>query len=141
MARVDDFIKTANNSQLSFPKIVRFKGDPEDILDSIEYLGNTEPEELAGFIRKLAKRIKRRIRARRKRRKKRPSRYSLTAPEGTATVSPEGITFTKAGAIPPTMPGLMPTAPAGIAGLLKNPMMLMIPAGIMLMMIMKKRKK
>lgn len=92
-----------------------------------------------GIIKRIISRIKRRKRAKRKKKK---SGYGLSfmSPEGTAMLTPEGISFEQkqkmiaAGLLPPdTKPGA-----GGIMDqITKNPMLLAIPAGLLLMIMMK----
>lgn len=92
------------------------------------------------IIRRIVSRIKRRKRA--KKRKKSGYGMSFMTPEGTAMLTPEGISFEQrqkmieAGLLPPTTkPG------AGIMDQIKkNPMLLAIPAGLLLMMTMRGRR-
>jgi len=93
-----------------------------------------------GLIKRIVSRIKRRKRARKK--KKSGYGMSFMTPEGTAMLTPEGISYEQkqkmiaAGLLPPeTKPG------AGIMDQIKkNPMLLAIPAGLLLMMTMRGRR-
>jgi hypothetical protein len=98
-----------------------------------------------GIIRRIVKRVRarRKARAKAKKGKTRGDDFglSLTTPEGTATFGPGGISFEdraamiKQGMVPPEegAGGIM-------AQITKNPMLLAIPAGLFLMMIMKKKR-
>ena len=137
--------------------IEEFDGDIDDILNDMVTMGVDLDDDvvLSGALRRLFKRIKKKARARRKarrrrRKKKKPSRRRKIAIEtarGRVELSPEGIQILReTGKLPPGMeiPGY-PTEKverAGVmGGLFKNPMMLLLPAGLLMMFAMKKKDK
>lgn len=108
----------------------------------------SDPEMLGGFLKKLARRIKRRVRARiRARRARRGSRprapISVTTSRGTATMGPGGFSFVspEAEAMPQEY---APTALAPTGGIMdmirRNPMLLAIPGGALLLLVVMRRR-
>lgn len=132
----------------------KFDIDYDKIIRKAELMGiDMSDPEMAGNLfkrlaRRLRKRIKARIKARRKRRGKSPAfRYSVTAPEGTATYSDQGLSFVRPGP-GTTGPGQYPMQiqRGNIGGnmmaqIQKNPLLLAIPAGVIYLLLDAAKKK
>ena len=88
------------------------------------------PELSGNIFKKLLKRIKKRI-------KKKGGTYKIVTPKGEATISPEGIDITRTDQ--PAKSGFIDFKETA-GGIFSNPVMLAIPAGIILLSILKKRK-
>lgn len=134
--------------------VEEFDGDMDDIIADMETMGVDLDDDmlLSGALRRLFKRIKKRVRARRKarrkRRKKKPRRkIAIETARGRVELTPEGLQILReTGKLPPGIPGAVypgeEVRRAGVMGeLFKNPMMMLLPAGLILMMVMKKKGK
>lgn len=137
--------------------VEEFDGDIDDILNDMGLMGVDFDDDvvLAGALRRLFKRIKKRVRkrikARRlrrgKKKKKKRRRIAIETSRGRIELTPEGLQiFKETGELPPRKVPFFKKDAALIergdimGELLKNPMMLLLPAGLMLMFVMKKKK-
>lgn len=94
-----------------------------------------------GLVKRIISRIKKRRRARSKKGRGDDYGLSFRSPEGTATIGPEGLSYTDR--MKMVRAGMVPPEPEGggniMAMITKNPMLLAIPAVVVLMFMMKKK--
>lgn len=105
-----------------------------DDMDFTELKETDDAMLMAGFIRRIISRIKKRKRRKRRRRLR---DIAITTPEGGITVSERGVSLLR-----PAPRGIVPTPAAeGLQAFMKSPLMLAIPAGLVLIMLMKKKRQ
>jgi len=114
-----------------------FNGNVEDIVNNLELMGidSSDPVLLSGALRKLFKGIRKRMR-------ERDVGIILRTKEGKVKVGKKGISFVKR--VKPKEKAeikkaiLMPTGFPKLQDIFKNPLMLLIPAGLLLLLARKK---
>lgn len=138
--RYDDFLGCGINGVAvrdpAYQEVSEMMGADYDDLD---YLGKSR-------FRKFLRRIRNRIRKRRAARKRRGQKttYAVQSPGGRLALTDEGLSFTRPSEAYPTTtttPGTQPgiLQKAGLGNI--NPMLLMIPVGVMAILAMQKKKK
>jgi hypothetical protein len=115
----------------------------------------SDPELMGGWLKRMIKKIRARVRARRARRAQskaaeglppEPQRFSLQTPGGGVTLGPSGLNVTSpltrsitgAGRYPLTT--VPPAAQTPMQAMMKNPMMLAIPLGLVALFAIMKKK-
>lgn len=131
--------------------------DPETmdyILQRAEMMGcdTSNPEMMAGWLKRLARKIRDRVRARRRRRAESKARseapaapiapFTIQTPRGGFSMGPSGVNVFRPGQ--PGAPGQYPLATQASANplqaMFKNPMMLAIPLGLVAVLALMKKK-
>lgn len=145
---IDDMLEPDDEfGQYEDPEMM---GDTEDeeVMEEMEMLGYdvddiTEAELMGGPFARLFRKIRDRVRKRRAARAERKASaslpaeqpYTISTPRGSLTTSPTGLAFNRAA--PATQAMQMPSNPMQM--IQSNPMLLAIPAGLILFMMMGKR--
>jgi len=102
----------------------------------IDEMDDWQPGELSGNI------FKKLISAIKKKARKSKGTYKIVTPTGTATIGPEGLDITKQGTGTGTGTGQTQSIQTGLASMFQNPIMLIIPAALILLKFTgKKRRK
>lgn len=130
-----------------------YDSDNDEIDSQVSELLGADYDDLdfygKGLFRRIAARIKKRIRARRARRaaKKRGAtaseEYAIQTPGGRVSYSDQGLQFLRQAPGTATMPYGQPTQiqRSGVMEMIqKNPMMLAIPAGVILVLAMRAKQ-
>jgi hypothetical protein len=91
----------------------------------IDEIDDWQPTELSGNI------FKKLISAIKKKAKKSKGTYKIVTPTGTATIGPGGLDITKQGTAAATGQTTQPIQ-SGISSMFQNPIMLLIPAALIL---------
>ncbi len=144
---IDDFLEE-NEEFGNYPDPEMMgMSEEEEIMEEMELMGYdveeiSQAELMGGPFARLFRKIRDRVRARRKARAERKASaslppeqpYTITTPRGSLTTSPTGIAFSRAAQGQQQM--TVPQTGNPLAMIQQNPLLLAIPAGLILFMVM-----